>query len=452
MAVQPKQWSVFVYMAGENDLSENGELDLREMKKVGSTDHVNIIVQFDRAGLGAKKSTRRLFIMRGNIRTIKSLGPTECGDPQVLQEFLSWGMQAYPAQHYAVILWNHGNGWGAENIYRAARKARLKVRAERKVKETPAILPEHRVSIIPERHLLKLLHGPLRRSLFRNTVAAAVKAKAISTDDDARDFLDSVELKRVFSRVVQRAGRPFDILGMDACLMNMIETAYQLRGTVQWCIGSEQTEPSDGWPYGQILSGLIRNPSMTPPDVASLIVDTYLTAYADSEPVTLSALNFGPNDQRLLELKDRIDRLSMTLVDACRTTSACQLVMAARHRAQWYENPAYVDLYHLCRLLADSPPGRRVNEAALGILEILNVPGPEGFILREGHKGWEMTGSHGVSVYFPEDYLSPLYATLDFAADTHWETFLATILKGIGRPVVRHPEHETLKTTAQALL
>lgn len=452
VVVRPKQWSVFVYMAGENERNDNGELDIGEMKKIGSTDHVNIVVQFDRAGSGAKKATRRLHITKGNARTIKSLGQTDCGDPHVLQEFLSWGLQAYPAQHYAVILWNHGNGWNAENIYHAARKAGLKVRAERKARATPTVLPDRRVSVIPESQLRRLTHGPLHRALFGSTMTAAVKAKGITSDDVARDFLDSLELRRVFSRIAQQAGRPLDILGMDACLMNTVEGAYQLRGTVGWCIGSEQVEPSDGWPYDQILGLLVRNPGMIPSDVGSLIVDTYLMSYADSEAVTLSALNFGPNDSLLLELKDRVDRLSLALIDACRTTNACQQVMAARHRAQRYEIPAYVDLYHLSKLLADSPPGRRVSDAAQAIVEALNVPGPQGFIVREGHKGWRMMGSHGVSIYFPEDHVSPLYAMLDFVADTHWETFLTTILKGIGSPVIQHPDHEALKAAAQEML
>ena len=31
--------------------------------------------------------------------------------PPSLQGFLSWGVQNYPADHYAVVLWDHGGGW-----------------------------------------------------------------------------------------------------------------------------------------------------------------------------------------------------------------------------------------------------------------------------------------------------------------------------------------------------
>ncbi|MBW1675421.1 MAG: hypothetical protein JRF30_01090 [Deltaproteobacteria bacterium] len=69
------------------------------------------------------------------------------------------------------------------------------------------------------------------------------------TDDTSGDALDNQELKNVLSGVSQRIGRKIDILGLDACLMNMIEVAYQLKDCVQVMVGSEEEEPFDGWPY-----------------------------------------------------------------------------------------------------------------------------------------------------------------------------------------------------------
>jgi hypothetical protein len=43
-------WTVMVYLAGDNNLDGAGVADLREMKKVGSSASVNVIAQFDRAG------------------------------------------------------------------------------------------------------------------------------------------------------------------------------------------------------------------------------------------------------------------------------------------------------------------------------------------------------------------------------------------------------------------
>ena len=41
------RWTWLVYMAGDNNLEGAGRDDLKEMQQVGSTDDVNVLVQFD---------------------------------------------------------------------------------------------------------------------------------------------------------------------------------------------------------------------------------------------------------------------------------------------------------------------------------------------------------------------------------------------------------------------
>ena len=51
-----KQWTVMVWMAGDNNLEDAALDDLQELKQVGSTDDVDILVQLDRMG---DQQTRR---------------------------------------------------------------------------------------------------------------------------------------------------------------------------------------------------------------------------------------------------------------------------------------------------------------------------------------------------------------------------------------------------------
>ena len=32
-------------------------------------------------------------------------------DPEVLKDFIDWGLKKYPADRYGLIFWNHGNQW-----------------------------------------------------------------------------------------------------------------------------------------------------------------------------------------------------------------------------------------------------------------------------------------------------------------------------------------------------
>ena len=81
-------------------------------------------------------------------------------------------------------------------------------------------------------------------------------ARAILIDDNSKDFLDNVEMQRVAKAAVSKFGGKIDLFGMDACLMNQIEVAYQLRKQSAFIVGSELTEPLDGWPYDRILGKL----------------------------------------------------------------------------------------------------------------------------------------------------------------------------------------------------
>jgi len=42
---------------------------------------------------------------------VESVGEVDMGDPQTLIDFVTWAVQKYPAQKYALILSDHGGGW-----------------------------------------------------------------------------------------------------------------------------------------------------------------------------------------------------------------------------------------------------------------------------------------------------------------------------------------------------
>jgi len=105
------KWTFMVFMAGDNNLDAAAVRDIAEMAQGGSTPDVHIIAELDRAG---HNPTQRFYITKGGgIKkdVVATLPETNTGDPAVLSDFLSWGIQNYPAEHYFLVLWNHGNGW-----------------------------------------------------------------------------------------------------------------------------------------------------------------------------------------------------------------------------------------------------------------------------------------------------------------------------------------------------
>ena len=409
-----KQWTVLVYLAGDNSLDLAGVADLTEMKRVGSTPDVDVVAQFDRRGTA--RATTRYHLARGTPLerdAVGVLGETDTGDPAVLREFLKWGIKTYPARHYLAVVWNHGNGWDDENVYRLARdELELDVRRRAEVVAPAGPGPARTVSV----RRIRTVAGRFRRALFRTPLEEGVRMRGIAYDDNAKDFLDNVELKNVLTSVRRTLGRGIDVLGMDACLMSMAEVAYQLRGSVDYVVGSEETEPSEGWPYDTILRALARRPEMTPAQLAALIVDRYVAFYADDAQVTQSACDLSRSDT----LAHAVDVLGEALGEGFATPAVRAAVLQARARAQTYEVQDYVDLYDFCALLAADDGARELRAACRGVIDAVGR-----FVVRAGYKGRDVAGSHGLSIYFPQKTVSPLYRrNLDFAARTSWLAFL----------------------------
>jgi len=408
-----KKWTVMVYLAGDNNLDSAGVADLNEMKQVGSRECLNVLAQFDRAG--ATAATTRYLLRHGTSLSddaVQSLGETNMGDPAVLQGFLEWGITDYPAEHYLVVLWNHGSGWDDTNIYRTARSSGLQVTRRGAVIREAEGRTRGQVA---DDHL-RAVSARFRRSLFCTSVGAAVSQRGIAFDDQAQDFLDNREVKRVLTAVKSQLNRKVDVLGMDACLMNMVEVAYQVRNSVGFVTGSEETEPGAGWPYNTILAGLAAKPSMTPRDLSRWIVTKYLAAYGMNSGVTQSALD---QSQAAL-VRTAVEALGKALRAGLALASTYKAIHTARRKVQQYYRPDYVDLVDYCSQLKACSVPVALKQLCSGVIAAVTP-----FVVQNGSKGATVSRSHGVSIYFPTNGVSPLYQTLDFAKKSQWAKFIA---------------------------
>src|SRR5438552_18415931 len=101
------QWTWLVYMAGDNNLQGAGNDDLAEMKKVGSTADVNVIVQFNTE----QNTTTRYLVEKNKLKTLQTKAGVDHGEPKVLTRFIKWATTNYPAHHYLLAQWNHCGCW-----------------------------------------------------------------------------------------------------------------------------------------------------------------------------------------------------------------------------------------------------------------------------------------------------------------------------------------------------
>ncbi len=149
-----------VWMAGDNDLDNFGESNIKEMNRTVSNDKFYILIQFNRM---SDDNTRRNILRNGTsmeVDVVQVLGETTTVDPNVAIDFFTWSVNNYPAEHYFAVLCNHGSGIDETDVYRQAAARGFKVL--RKVKPS--------TTEIPRSYISSVISLPYRRSLLSTTV------------------------------------------------------------------------------------------------------------------------------------------------------------------------------------------------------------------------------------------------------------------------------------------
>lgn len=396
-----------VYMAGNNSLSDAAGVDLDEMRTVGSTKDVQVCTFVKLAdGSGA----RRLIVTRGGAgEQAEKLGDVDSGDPQTVVNFVRWAVAAAPAERYALVLWNHGGGWRASDL--------LQLYSE--VRGAGAAKSRDGLSEINVR-----AGQGVGRSLFSTTVKQVLSLptraqRDICFDDGTGHSLDTVELGRICQLLKTELGQPLDLLGMDACLMSNLEVAYQVRGSVDHIVGSEDLEPGAGWPYQTILADLNERPTIDGAEFARMVVTRYIEAYQNNKgnwPVTQAAVA----TDGIEALSNAIDELSGALREEVKT--GWPQLMSAQSRAVRFQFDL-LDLGTLCDGLEVSSLSPATKTAAKKVKQTLK---PGAYVLAEGHLGDDVKGCAGVSAYLPAPTgtVSPYYKDLEFAKKHRWHDLL----------------------------
>lgn len=248
-------WTVFVYMAGDNSLSGAVTVDINEMEAGLNSDRVRFVALVDQDRQG---DSRILEIQRDpngfNFNPVSRVvddggavipanHEVNTGDPATLEKFMSWGVKNYPSRRSMMVMWNHGGGAFAN--------------------------PAH--------------------------------LKSFCWDDSSNEaHLNLVDFWRVSQRLSNKA--KFDIIGFDTCLLGHLETAFQLRDLGSFLVSSEKTEPGNGWDYEALAKTLSQNPTMYPREFSAKMVSSYNDFYKkeNTSDTTLSSMDLEKLKNRLV--------------------------------------------------------------------------------------------------------------------------------------------------------
>ena len=459
-----KSWTVMVYFAADNDLNKFAVNNLKQMMRVGSTEEVNLLAQIDRRNPNVP-TKRYHFQKAGGGATLEDnvvtalLGETNTGDPQELLRFITWGQAKCPARHYLIVLWGHGTGTD-----------------DREECRSTAPIPKTFTVLAPEIQPANLLRleDKAREAAAKAGVLRGPKVKTFTAsefDDNPVDFLNNHELQEALSGATKVLGRRIDVLGMDACLMSMAEVGFQLRDSVDFMLASEETEPSDSWPYHIILKKLIEDPAISPEQFSTLIVEEYVNFYVEGKDpkeiknlrVTQSACDLRKFDK----VRESISGLGRVLRENLSQPKFRKAMQRARRRTQAYYFKDYIDLFDFCQKLSEDVAEEFNNgepfegqEFVRGSCQrVMDALVRERFVVSTKASPNLQAGSHGLSIYFPA--ISACYASLDFPQHSQWGEFLFDYVSislrselvdagGIeNKPVENNAMPATKKTSAQ---
>jgi hypothetical protein len=280
----------------------------------------------------------------------------DMGKPETLNTFINWAQDHYPADHTALILWNHGNGW---------QRSRL----------TPAV------------------------------------SRGISYDDEFNSAIDAWQLAQAIG------DHQFDYIAFDACLMQMMEVAYEIKDKADYLVGSEELTPAPGFRYDKALQAIMADANISPFEATKGWVDCMV-----NEP-SYEATNITQSVVDTSKLQ-AVATAASALADVLKADPAgrASLIQSVRSQAQRYDEGTlrlYYDLWDVANRL-------KAGDATLAASATAVQAAIESAVLYEKHNA-RSPNSHGIGIDFsPKTFINlAAYNNLRFATVTSWDEWLA---------------------------
>jgi hypothetical protein len=369
------EWTLMVFENGKNNLEPYAIKNFKQMENVGSSDKLNIVVEMGRYKNdntnGAWTGCRRYLVQKSNSAdmtspVLQTIPQCDMGDYNHAIDFGKWAMSNYPAKHYMFILWNHGAGW---------------------VKSASKNLPPN-----PATDMAK----PVLRG--------------ISYDDETNNHIDTPQM----AKILQALGH-VDVYGSDACLMQMAEVDTEIKPYVDYIVGSEETEPGDGYTYDDFLNRALQS-DLTPSAFAKAAVDSYGDHYVSINDTTATQSYLASSSV------DKFNTLVTNFAQAVMDNNDKSAATTARSNAQKYAYDNNKDLYDFVSQTVSNSSNQAVQTAGNNLMQYIS-----GTLILDNRSS---ANSHGIAIYVPNSSYDSNYNELAFAKATNWPTFVQWLLNG----------------------
>jgi len=367
-----------LYVAGDNNLSGYLRNDLRLLENLRPNSSIKLLVLAD---LMQDNYDWRYEVQPGGSYTIGVnkwfLGEVNTGDPKTLSDFIIWGRENYPAEHYCVVIIDHGRGTSG-----------------------------------------------MARDETNNY-----------------DILTAAELRTAFDTATQGGQWSIDVVHYYACLMGMLEQAYEIKDYAHYWVACQNigwlVPIYERYLANNRVDAATTAEEVAVGIAEAYHNDTLLTKSLRDVAV-LDLTQIGPVMQALDGLAVSLrDNLGLIRGSMSAVRSATQK-LDSRDYFKINDYDEYLDLYDLTLRLQEHLTNSSVLATTPGLLEALDsfivaayhdngtggAPAPS---------DQSLSNTHGISIYFPPDGGTWDYSyyvnnrLFHFTTESLWDEFLNSL-------------------------
>ena len=378
-AAPPAKWTVAFYMSSDNGLDSWAQKDVLELKAVGSTKDVNVVLFWDtNSGPGHMYKVYKDNLLELTDFEYNGVEPN-MGDPTVLRSFVSYTFKKFPAKHSALVLWDHGDDFRGLMF--------------------DEHIPDQGFDLLSNQELVDALAG------FRiNTLIYA--ACVMSEMDVAYEYA---------------------VKGLN----------------VDYLVATEGYDTMDSFPFDWVLFSLTSRPDLTPLEFSTMAVDRYIDFYESvgkpyGQAATMSVIQINTAD----ELGHAVLQLSSSLQTDMEGYAPIISNARGQANLPWTENgwDRLVDLKVFIQSIRDQSldPSAVTGIEPAVVSSVVNAAEtalakiPETVLYVRSLQAMDKHGVCGISVFFPtsrdsfannKNLYGVFYDVMAFARDG-WLDFL----------------------------
>lgn len=410
-----KQWTILIYIAGDNDLYRFALRNIEQLKKIGSNGILNILIHFDFHIDGKPKETRRFYVQRDKLIQVGNYPAMDSGSEKTLIDACEWAITNYPSKHFSLVLWNHGSGsLNPIRIRQLSNSSEL------------------------------FFYNPTSRKIeldrtinYIDYLTKVAKERGICFDDTTGHYLDDIKLQKAFSYIKNlRNGKKIDVLLMDACLMAGVETAFLCCDYADYLTCSEEVVLGPGYNYAMMLSPLAKR-ILSPCEFALHIVNAFKNTYsAVSNDYTQSCIKL----ENIKNLADSINKFAELILyfsefDKQNLIKKTVKVCANKNLVTHFSEPSYIDLKHFLENMKNNSIKINIKDynnnffydkLIIIIYEILDLLDKSILI---NVSGKNLPKAYGLSIYLPSENIHPSFNQTIFGSENSWFKMLKFICK-----------------------